>query len=249
MGICDHTASILPMMRMHLPPGCQRTSWNDLDREYSIDTIPCHASNIPIYRLKVGADLICQSVEPPRIVRALQRDMEMYLAVYAQDVLFVHAGVVGWKDRAIVLPGRSFSGKSTLVSALLRAGADYFSDEYAVFDSGGRVWPYPRLLRIRTAGNTATHLPAEHFNGQTASESLRVGLVAKLVYHRGTHTAPHSMTRGEAVLELLQNTPSARGQPSFVLGTLRQAVGCSLGVRGQRGEADITAAFLMRMLS
>jgi hypothetical protein len=33
----------------------------------------------------------------------------------------------------------SYSGKTTLVSELIRAGATYYSDEYAVIDERGRV--------------------------------------------------------------------------------------------------------------
>ena len=71
------------------------------------------------------------------------------IAEVARNRVFVHAGVVGWKGRAIVIPGRSYSGKSTLVSELIRAGAAYYSDEYAVFDSRGRVYPFAKPLEMR----------------------------------------------------------------------------------------------------
>ena len=51
------------------------------------------------------------------------------------------AGVVGWENRAIVMPGASFAGKTTLVRAWLEAGATYYSDEFAVLDRAGRVHP------------------------------------------------------------------------------------------------------------
>ena len=66
--------------------------------------------------------------------------------------MFVHAGVVAVDGRALLLPGGSFTGKTTLVAALLRAGAQYGSDEYAVLDEAGLVLPaYPRPLSIRNA--------------------------------------------------------------------------------------------------
>ena len=40
----------------------------------------------------------------------------------SRDFVFLHAGVVGWKGKAIVLPGDSYKGKSTLVAELVRAG-------------------------------------------------------------------------------------------------------------------------------
>ena len=64
----------------------------------------------------------------------------------------MHAGVVGWKGWALVLPGKSGAGKTTLVAELIRAGATYYSDEYAVLDERGRVHPYARPLAVRVDG-------------------------------------------------------------------------------------------------
>jgi hypothetical protein len=66
------------------------------------------------------------------------------VAENARRWIFVHAGVVAWRGQAIVIPGATQSGKTSLVAALVRAGAEYFSDEYAVFDARGRVHPLPR---------------------------------------------------------------------------------------------------------
>jgi hypothetical protein len=52
--------------------------------------------------------------------------------------------------RAVILPGRSMSGKTSLVAALVKAGATYFSDEYAVLDKLGMVHPYIKTLSLRT---------------------------------------------------------------------------------------------------
>jgi hypothetical protein len=54
---------------------------------------------------------------------ALESDLSSYIAQTAKNWLFVHAGVVGWRGNAIVIPGRSFSGKTTLVKELIQAGA------------------------------------------------------------------------------------------------------------------------------
>ena len=65
------------------------------------------------------------------------------MAAETRERVFVHAGVVGWKGHAIVIPGRSRSGKTTLVAELVKAGAEYYSDEFAVLDAEGRVHPFP----------------------------------------------------------------------------------------------------------
>src|ERR1700683_1762318 len=44
----------------------------------------------------------------------LASEFHSAVAAFARPLLFVHAGVVAWRDRAILLPGRSMSGKSTM---------------------------------------------------------------------------------------------------------------------------------------
>jgi len=83
------------------------------------------------------------------VFEAFETDLQLYVAEMAPRRLFVHAGVVGWRGQAIIIPGRTFTGKTTLVAALVKAGATYYSDEYAVLDVRGRVHPYARPLGIR----------------------------------------------------------------------------------------------------
>ena len=51
--------------------------------------------------------------------------------------------MVGCGGGALLLPGGSFTGKTTLVGALVRAGAVYYSDQYALLDEDGLIHPYP----------------------------------------------------------------------------------------------------------
>ena len=84
----------------------------------------------------------------------IESDMHFRVARAARGFLFVHAGVVGHAGRAIVLPGPTHAGKSTLVLALVRAGAEYYSDEYAVIDREGMIYPYRKPLSERVGGQT-----------------------------------------------------------------------------------------------
>ncbi len=44
------------------------------------------------------------------------------------DKVFMHAGVVSWKEKAIVFPGFSNKGKTRLTMEFIRRGAEYYSD-------------------------------------------------------------------------------------------------------------------------
>ncbi len=92
----------------------------------------------PSYRLYAGANLVAEERRLTDVGRALAAHAEPFVAERAPDHLFVHAGVVGWEGRAIVMPAASFAGKTTLVQAWLEAGATYYSDEFAVLDRAGQ---------------------------------------------------------------------------------------------------------------
>ena len=48
--------------------------------------------------------------------------LRIEVAEHAESKVFLHAGVVGWKGNAIVIPARSFQGKTTLTAELVRNG-------------------------------------------------------------------------------------------------------------------------------
>ena len=126
-----------------------------------------------------------------------------YVAEEARRGVFVHAGVVGWKGRALVLPGKSGAGKTTLVAELIRAGATYYSDEYAVLDERGRVHPYARPLAVRVDGRRQRrrypgvvrrppgHTPAARRAGRREPLSIRRAGTAPTPLRRRRGAPPH----------------------------------------------------------
>src|SRR6185436_9805672 len=112
------------------------------------------------------------------LLEQFESHLQLTVAEFAPRRVFVHAGVVAWNGTAILIPGSSFSGKSTMVAELLRAGATYYSDEYAVIDEHGRVHPYPRELRIRSIESLwPKRIDARTFGSQPGSKPLHLGLV------------------------------------------------------------------------
>ena len=116
----------------------------------------------------------------PCVQRALD---EMWVRRQA-DVAVVHGGVVAHDGRALLLPGPTHAGKSTLVAELVRRGAPYFSDEYALIDADGRVHPYPRALLLRDGSGYDQPRLATELGGTVAHEPLSGGP------HRGTALFP-----------------------------------------------------------
>lgn len=176
----------------------------------------------------------------------LDAELRMYVALNAPDHVFVHAGVVGVGERAIVLPGRSFAGKTTLVSALVQAGAEYWSDEYAVLDANGLVYPYPKPLSVRIDSTRVTEeRPIESLGGQAGDRPLSVAVIAFTSYRPGADFALRVCSAGEGAVKLLEHSIAARSRPEQVLAAVRRAATDALVLEGDRGDAHEAASALL----
>jgi hypothetical protein len=179
------------------------------------------------------------------VFRAGCSRIELLIAARLPGRVAVHAGVVAWEGRAIVIPGLSMSGKSTLVRALVAAGATYLSDEFALLDEHGLVWPYPRLMTMRTSTGTHRTLPSP--SAEAAGPGVPVGVVADLPYSAdGWQTRVAS--QGQTVMSLAGNSLPIKRAPSRTLDSLTAVADGALCVRGSRGEADDAVSRLLALL-
>ena len=180
------------------------------------------------------------------ILDSLVGDVELWLAEHARRFVFVHAAAVAVRGRAIVLPGRTRTGKTTLAAALVRAGADYYSDEYAVLDTHGVLRAYPRPLALRSSdGSAGGLLTVDDLGGTVGSHPVPVGLVASLAYRAESSYQPKTLTSAQGVLGLLDNAVAAQSRPRAVLTALTAVMTSAAAVRSARGEADETAIALL----
>jgi hypothetical protein len=195
----------------------------------------------------VDDETVRTAVDAPAAVQALDAALRSVIAQNAPEHVFVHAGVVAREGRAIVLPGATWSGKTTLVAALVRAGATYFSDEFAVLDSEGFVHPYPKPLSLRSPGKWAqTDVAAEEI-GAVGSEPAEVSVIASTRYRR-SDAALRAGTAAGGALALLSHAIAARARSAAVLEAARAAATNSLYLEGPRGEAEPTARWLISLV-
>jgi hypothetical protein len=81
--------------------------------------------NLRAYNLTyAGRGRSARTLERDELFEAFERNLRMTIALLSRKFVFIHAGAVGWRRRAIVIPGRTFVGKSTLVEAMVREGAE-----------------------------------------------------------------------------------------------------------------------------
>jgi hypothetical protein len=175
----------------------------------------------------------------------LETQIQSYVSYEALDFVFVHAGVVADRSRAIVMPGLSFAGKTTLVRALVEAGATYYSDEFAVLDEYGRVHPYAKPLSIRAHKAPTVDYRVEQLGGVAGAESLPVGMVIATRYRHGAEWDPEELTTGAGALAVLEHTVPARSRPEQTLRVLKKALSTAVILQGDRGEAQELASDLL----
>jgi hypothetical protein len=248
-------ASIVDRISSCLPSGWSLCGPTSIDRIYRFSRTETHRveaspSIDPVavasgWRVFADGALVARSNDFDELCERFQSDLELFVAIHARTRVIVHAGVVGWQGRAIVIPGRSFSGKTTLVAALIRLGAEYYSDEYAVFDPRGLVWPFPKPLSIRKASGAREARPAEAAGGIVGRKPIPVGWILVTQYRPAEMWEPRDLTHGQAILALLANAAAARYQPGFLFATFRAAVRGSVALQGVRGDATAFAHHLL----
>lgn len=189
------------------------------------------------FQLWVDGVVVASSKEPIGLVPDLTRSLDEALVQRLTWLRAVHAGAVLWHGRALLFPGTTHAGKSSLVAELLRRGAVYLSDEYALIDSQGLVHAYPRPLLLRNGGPQQTPmLPAEL--GATIGDSpAPVRWILFLEYQPSYSWKVTPVSKSEALLMLLQNTPHTLADSPDLIGVLQGAVTGADSYVGRRPEA------------
>lgn len=160
--------------------------------------------------------------------------------------VFIHAGTVSYKGRVIIMPGRTMAGKSTLVQALVKQGARYMSDDYAVLEEDGTISPYDKPLSLRDADFRQMVRP---FNDGEAVEKMPrpPGLIIFSQYEDGASWAPKPLAPGQALLGLLDNSLGARRVPEKTTCALKALTLNAPAFTVERGEAAEAASAILRM--
>ena len=210
------------------PARCYRFSVEDRRRVLRVDS----AAPAPCPTVRAAQD-------------ALEGELAIHVAASCPDRVFLHAGVVSFGGKALLLPGRSFAGKSTLVAALVAAGGTYYSDEYAVVDGAGLVFPYPRRLSLRREGA----LPRRTMPARVGRRAVPVGWVLGARYVPGASFAPVALSQGRTALLLLDNAVAARIVPGRVLHAVRAIAASAMGIESVRGDVAAAVKHLLPLLA
>jgi hypothetical protein len=195
---------------------------------------------------------IYSTFDRENLIDFLDSHLRTTVAKFAIDKVFLHAGVVGWKGKAIVIPGKSFAGKTTLVAELVKRGAEYYSDEYAVFDKDGFVYPFPKKLSIRGIIDDFTQVDfaVEELNGKPGVKPLPVGIMLITEYEKGRNQRQRiiAQSKGRGMLDIMGHSFALKQNPQKVLLFLNKALNCGMILKTKRGEAKEFVDFFIKYI-
>lgn len=244
MRICTNSPELLQRIEPMIPRGWQRRTrtsgqqrlglldeGNDLYSMYRDDGICIHDGPGLEYALLM-----------------LDEQIHGHVALDAPEFIFLHAGVVADGHRAILIPGGSFSGKSTLVRALVETGAVYYSDEFAVLDSEGLVHAYGNRLSHRDPYGPPVVYHPEELGGVGGDRPVPVGLVVATRYRPNAKWDPERLSAGAAALALFEHAIPAQERPEQTLRYITNAISGATVLQGERGEANELAEVLLDAL-
>ena len=188
-----------------------------------------------------------------QILEFLESKLRVTVAEFSVSKVFLHAGVIAWKDKAIVLPGQSLDGKTTLVLELVKKGAVYYSDEYAVLDEGGFVYPFPKMLSLRKNADSfvQTDFPVEFFGGCAGTKRIPVQMIVFAKFDgkfKKNKWKPKQLSKGHGVLDIIPHTISIRNNTRFALKVLKKVTDRAILFKSKRGEAREFAELLIKFV-
>jgi Rps23 Pro-64 3,4-dihydroxylase Tpa1-like proline 4-hydroxylase len=238
LGLIAHLQVALPP-EFTTPDG---SSQSVLEYAVTADSVPGESGCVEYAVSCDGAEVFATSSDD-EVFNWLRRDIHQSVARRATQCVFVHAAVVGWRGLAIVIPGRHQSGKSTLVAELVRRGAMYYSDLFAVLDDDGRVHAYRATPELSDGQPQDLRLVRD---GRPAA--LPIGLIVAGEYAPSVIWQPRIVRGAHAVLPLVDSTVLAREAVPRMRDIAARIAEHGIALRGARPEATEVATRVLDLV-
>lgn len=236
IGVRVNDPGHLPLVEQELLPEWQRSGDPEVHLLLSLFLgRPSRRKGVRSYDLLyVGTAQALRTTERAEVLGLLGATLRRYAVAATAGKVALSVGVATWRKRAILLPHEPGTGQSTLLKALVDQGARYYSDEWALVDSAGRVAAVPGPLRLDRP------VPASELGYRPGRPAVPVGLVASLRYRAEGPTRMRVQPPGRTAMQLLAGSPTVARDPRLaldVLGRLAERVPTLVGTRGEAEEA------------
>jgi hypothetical protein len=197
------------------------------------------------HRLYLNGEDIVSGRSRWKFLKFFDAVLRATVAEYSRDLVVLHAGAVGWRGRAIVMPADSYKGKSTITAELVRQGASYYSDDFAILDKNGRLHAFPRTISMRTGDHRAYDLDPRSLGGSTDEKPIPVGLVLFTEYKSNAKWRPKVLSPGMGVLEMIPYALPFHQNPDFCLKVLNSVASRAIIASSSRGTAEEFAKLIL----
>jgi hypothetical protein len=244
--VTANTPEVLERVPALLPPDSQPCPASTVKGSR---TISVEGQGAGSYDFLIGGSPVTKGIDLDFALTLLEAQLRIIVGLHAPNRIFIHAGVVAHEGRGIVIPGLSLAGKTTLVLALVRAGAVYYSDEFAVLDERGRVHPYAKPVSVRDQHQNQSDHDIERFGGIAGADPLDVSAVVFTEYRPGAEWNPSELSPGRGALLMLRNTLAALERSEEAMRTIKLAIEGAVLLEGDRGEASEVAQPLLDRIS
>jgi hypothetical protein len=192
------------------------------------------------WRLTLDGRRIAAAVDSEDLLAAFEHHLPIAVASRTDRGVALHAALVSWQGKGVLLPGVSFSGKSTLVAALVDAGARFEADDLVLVEGSGAARGIPRALVLRENRGRTRRSPAS-LGWQPRLHPLPVERVLFLRFDPAGRLAWEPLTPATAALFLFAHAIDTKRDPARLLTALSALVSGSRTVQGLRGEAPSAA--------
>jgi hypothetical protein len=246
VAVRTNRPELVERLRPLLPPGWQPCPASAVGQRFSLI-----ANENGTCDFALNGSVLNRNLELDLALMLLDSQLRLHVGAEAPDMIFIHAGVVAYRGRTIVMPGKSFAGKTVLVATLVGLGATYYSDEFAVIDERGLIHPYAKALSLRegpTDWTPQTDHSMESLGWTAGSEALPVGVIVVTSYRPGAEWQPRRLSSGAGAMALFANALPARERPAQVMRALSHAAGEAITIESERGEAEEVAPVLLAEL-
>lgn len=214
--------SLLVTNYRHLQPSHANRTPADLHY-----TVGRHNTASSFFITRAGEDQLVASDED-EFLFLFEKEMTIALQKLRHDLYFIHAAVLAFAGKAVMLVAPSGSGKSTTTWALLHHGFHYLSDELGPVDLKTlTVFPYPRALCLKAAPPSAyplppstlyttstLHIPTDVLPGLVYRDPLPLTAIFFLRYHpQAAEPTIRPLSKAKATAHLWANALNPLAHP------------------------------------
>jgi hypothetical protein len=200
------------------------------------------------YRLAIDEVEVAWPVDQHELLIAVVQALDENIIYRLRALNAVHAGAVAFGSRALLMPGSTHAGKSSMVAELLRRGATLLSDEYALIDREGFVHAYPRSVLLRDTRRVQSPVLPEELSSSFATEPVPVRWILALEYKAESAWEVREVPQGETLMTLLKNTPHQMSEAPEMVDFFVRAVSGARCYKGYRGDAGQAADHILQMV-